>query len=99
MTWHESERLYTLNEAATFARGRRKPHLSTVWRWATKGVGRRGRKVFLDTIRTNSGWLTSKEAVHRFEAAAAKAMQENAPPPSKTNPEAALGYLHEEGIE
>jgi len=98
MTWHESERLYTLNEAATFARGRRRPHLSTIWRWATKGIGRRGRKVFLETIRTNSGWLTSKEAVHRFEAAAAKAMQADAPLASKTTPAAAVEYLQQEGI-
>ena len=60
-----SEELLTLSEAARFCPRRRqgkKPHLSTLHRWATRG----SRGVVLDTLQTPGGLCTSKEALRRF---------------------------------
>lgn len=59
------ENVISLTEAAKlFPRRRRgaKPHLSTLWRWATAGY--RGAK--LETIRVGATLCTSTEAVQRF---------------------------------
>lgn len=37
-------------------------HVSTLWRWATKGV----RGVKLEAVRLGSRWMTSSEALERF---------------------------------
>lgn len=60
-----SEELITLNEAARQCPRRRqgkKPHLSTLYRWATRG----SRGVVLETLQTPSGLCTSNEALRRF---------------------------------
>lgn len=59
------EELLTLSEAARFCPRRRqgkKPHLSTLYRWATRG----SRGVMLETLQTPGGLCTSKEALRRF---------------------------------
>ena len=60
-----SEDLLTLNEAACYCPRRRqgkKPHVSTLHRWATRG----SRGVILETLETPSGRCTSKQALRRF---------------------------------
>src|SRR5262245_6699444 len=49
----------------------RKPHLTTVWRWTTKGCRPRGggERVRLETIRLGSRTVTTREAFERFLAA------------------------------
>ena len=59
------EELLTLSEAARFCPRRRrgrKPHVSTVYRWATRG----SHGCVLDTLRTPGGLCTTKEALRRF---------------------------------
>ena len=60
-----SEELLTLSQAARFCPRRRqgkKPHLSTLYRWATRG----SRGVMLETLQTPGGLCTSKEGLRRF---------------------------------
>jgi hypothetical protein len=62
-----SEELLTLTEAASFCprhRRGKKPHASTLYRWATRG----SRGVVLDALRTPGGLATTKEALRRFFA-------------------------------
>jgi hypothetical protein len=59
------EELITLSEAARFCPRRRrgrKPHVSTVYRWATRG----SHGILLETLRTPGGLCTTKEALQRF---------------------------------
>jgi hypothetical protein len=60
-----SEDLLTLSEAARFCprhRRGKKPHSSTLVRWATRG----SRGIVLDALRTPGGLVTTKEALRRF---------------------------------
>jgi hypothetical protein len=60
-----SESILSLNNAAKVLPRRRqgkKPHFSTVWRWAMKGC----RGVRLETIRVGGTLCTSREALQRF---------------------------------
>lgn len=61
----QNERLITLSAAARWIAGRtdRKTHVSTVYRWAAKGLARNGR---LETIRVGGIVYTSREALERF---------------------------------
>lgn len=54
------ESLISLSKAARLAPGR--PHLSTVWRWATAGF----RGIRLETVTVAGRRLTSAEALRRF---------------------------------
>jgi len=59
------EELLTLREAVTKLPRRRrgrKPHVSTLWRWATRGL----RGVRLEVIRVGGTLCTSREALQRF---------------------------------
>ena len=61
----ERERPLTLAEAASYCPRRRrgrKPHLSTLYRWATRGC----RGIVLETIETPSGRCTSLRGLQRF---------------------------------
>jgi Protein of unknown function (DUF1580) len=55
-----NESLISLVEAALQTPGR--PHVSTVWRWATRGF----RGIVLETITVAGKRFTSKEALCRF---------------------------------
>lgn len=68
------ESLLTLSEAARRLPGR--PHLSTVWRWATRGVG--PRRTRLDTVRIGGRRYTSAQALSRFVAAISSDATESA---------------------
>ena len=54
------EKLLSVNEAAKVIPGR--PHLSTVWRWISYGVG----GVRLETVQIGGRRYTSFEAIERF---------------------------------
>lgn len=63
----KSEKLMSLQEAARyvngrFCRGEKKLHVSTLFRWASRGV--KGRK--LETVSIGSLKATSEEALNRF---------------------------------
>lgn len=63
-----NEQLITLTEATKLCPRRRmgkKPHTSTLYRWATKGKN----GIVLETLHSPSGRFTSKEALRRFFAA------------------------------
>ncbi len=65
----QDETIVTFTEAARFLpklNGRR-PHPSTLWRWARKGVS----GVHLETRRIGSRFVTSVEALDRFASALA----------------------------
>jgi hypothetical protein len=70
-----SERLIPLNDAARLLAGpgRRRIHKVTTWRWATKGLSRRGRgpvgRIRLETIKVGGTRYTTFEAIGRFAAA------------------------------
>lgn len=50
--------------------GRKPVHLSTAWRWATRGVlSTAGVRVKLEVVRLGGRWITSREALERFSAA------------------------------
>ena len=60
-----AEELLTLSQAARFCprhRQGKKPHSSTLYRWATRG----SRGVVLDALRTPGGLVTTKAALLRF---------------------------------
>ena len=60
-----TEQVLTLRDAAKLLPRRRrgrKPHFSTLWRWATRGL----RGVRLETIRIGNCLCTSHEALQRF---------------------------------
>lgn len=59
-----SEKLLTLEEAARLfpGKGGRILHISTVFRWATKGA----KGVLLESIRVGGKRYTSREALQRF---------------------------------
>ena len=56
----ETEVLLTMTEAARLLPGR--PHVSTLWRWRSKGVN----GVRLDTVKCGGKRWTSREAIARF---------------------------------
>ena len=59
------EELLTFSQAAAYCPRRRqgrKPHVSTLQRWATRGC----RGVVLETLRTPSGRCTTAQAIQRF---------------------------------
>ena len=59
-----SEKIFTFAEAAKHLPridGRR-PHTSTVWRWARRGIG----GVRLECLRVGGRYVTSAEALERF---------------------------------
>lgn len=58
----ESEDLLSLAEAAKILPGR--PHVSTLWRWATPGVG--PDRTRLETISIGGRRFTSRQALARF---------------------------------
>lgn len=60
----EREKLLTMSEATAYVpkRNGRKVHSTTIWRWVRYG----SKGVFLDGLRTPSGWVTSVEAISRF---------------------------------
>lgn len=58
-----NEDLISLSQAARELPGR--PHLSTIWRWTTRGV----RGVVLETLVVAGRRFTSHEALQRFVAA------------------------------
>jgi hypothetical protein len=82
------EQLITMAEAARVTPGR--PHLSTLWRWATSGF--RGQR--LETVTVGGKRLTSKEAVMRFADATNRAR----PNPNTQRPNSSLGVLRRAGI-
>src|SRR5829696_3528231 len=47
----------------------RPPNLATVWRWATRGIRRRDRRILLETTCVGGRRLTTVAAVDRFIAA------------------------------
>lgn len=58
-----SEDVLTLREAVNEFPRNRRPHISTLWRWARRGV--RGAK--LETCKVGAVTVTSKQALNRFE--------------------------------
>jgi hypothetical protein len=61
----DCEELLTLTQAAAYCprrRAGRKPHASTLYRWAIRGF----RGVYLETLQTPSGMVTTKETLTRF---------------------------------
>jgi hypothetical protein len=65
----QSEDVVTLTRAAKLLpkNDRDKPvHVSTLYRWATRGVGSGGQKVRLETLRLGGVRVTSREALQRF---------------------------------
>lgn len=79
----QSEEIFSLSEAAARLRplNGKRPHVSTLWRWARKGC--RGTR--LEYVRVGSKIATSMEAVHRFflAQAAADSALESTPPPTQ----------------
>ena len=64
------EQVLTFSQAAKtlpHLNGKR-PHTSTLWRWARKGIG----GVFLETRRLGGRFVTSAEAIERFSKALAE---------------------------
>jgi hypothetical protein len=62
-----NERPLTFSQAARYCPRRRrgkKPHASTLYRWATRG----SHGVVLDALRTPGGLVTTKDALGRFFA-------------------------------
>ena len=59
------ERLIPAVEAVRKVIGR-SPHVSTVHRWAIRGVSCDGQRIFLEAFRIGGRLLCSLEAVHRF---------------------------------
>ncbi len=60
-----NEELLSLRDACQILPKRRrgrKPHFSTLWRWATRGL----RGVRLETLRCGGTLVTSREAIQRF---------------------------------
>jgi hypothetical protein len=60
-----SEELLTLSEVAKYCprhRRGKKPHTSTLYRWATHG----SQGILLEALKTPGGWVTTKEALRRF---------------------------------
>ena len=68
-----NEDLISLSQAARELPGR--PHLSTIWRWTTRGV----RGVVLETLVVAGRRFTSHEALQRFVAATTAAATRAAP--------------------
>lgn len=63
-----TEEVITLGQARNLlpqVKGLKRPNLSTIFRWAHRGIG--GKK--LETVRIGSRILTSKQAMTRFIAA------------------------------
>jgi len=61
----DSAPLIPLTEATRYCPRRRqgrKPHRTTLYRWATRGY----RGIYLETLETPGGLFTSKEAMERF---------------------------------
>lgn len=68
------ERLVSLSDACRLLPGR--PHVSTIWRWVSRGVG----GVRLETISSGGRRFTSREALRRFVTATTAAANGLAPP-------------------
>ncbi len=67
MPIHMSEQILSLTDAATMLprrRGGRKPHVSTIYRWAKRGI----HGVRLEIIQIGGTKCTSREALARFFA-------------------------------
>ena len=64
----QTEQLLTLGDAAKLCPGRggKHPHLATLHRWASNGVGPSGAKVTLETLKVGGIRVTSREAITRF---------------------------------
>ena len=75
----ESEQLLSLSEATKHVPGR--PHISTLWRWATK-PNRYG--VILETVVSGGKRLTSREAIKRCVEATTAAANGTTVKPSTT---------------
>ena len=81
------ENLVTFSQASAILPriGGKRPHVSTIWRWARKGC----RGVKLETVRLGGRFLTSIEALERFgKALAEQPLNDNPPPkppPTRTN--------------
>jgi Protein of unknown function (DUF1580) len=64
----------TMTEAAKCSPGR--PHISTIWRWARKGVkARNGSRINLEHIRAGGRLFTTEASLERFFKAVAEADQ------------------------
>ncbi len=65
-----AEKLLTPAEAAAqevFRRFGRRPHLSTIYRWMSRGARNlSGQRVRLESLKTPGGRVTSQEAIARF---------------------------------
>ena len=62
----------TMTEAAKCSPGR--PHISTIWRWARKGVkARNGTRINLEHIRAGGRLFTTEVSLERFFKAVAEA--------------------------
>lgn len=59
--------MFPLDKASNHVPGR--PHRSTCWRWAERGVIRNGEKIRLETISVGGRRYTSQKAIDRFIAA------------------------------
>lgn len=88
------ETILTFSEAAArlpLVNGKR-PHASTVWRWARKGIGVQGIK--LEALKLGGRFVTSFEALERFGRALAAAdtlptvIAEKTPRPDRCRPDA-----------
>lgn len=76
----ENESILSLTEATKVLPSidGRRPHVSTLWRWAMKGI--RG-GVRLETARLGRRVITSKEALQRFIVALSEAPEPQPAPP------------------
>lgn len=92
-----SEELRSLSAAANTLP--RRPHVSTLWRWAQRGI----RGIRLETILIGGRRYTSDEALDRFFTAATAAAS-GATPPTRTSRQQARAVadaereLREDGI-
>jgi hypothetical protein len=83
MSNFDTEPKLTLRQAADLLRGGKKAQLSNrikLGRWILKGVTVRGQRVKLEGVREGGQWLTSAEALKRFqERTTARAVETHQP--------------------
>ena len=86
----ETDKILTLADAARSLPplGGKRPHTSTLWRWAVKGV----RGVHLEFGRLGGKVITTPRALNEFIAALAKAdVRPSAPVPQRPRPPSGRG--------
>jgi hypothetical protein len=91
----QSPKFVSLKQAADFLPGR--PHISTIWRWAFKGI----RGIKLKTVVAGGRRYTDLESLQSFVAATTAAANGESPPraPKKDTKKETKEVLRRAGIE